>query len=111
MKTLLGIVLAVFVINVVLIGVGVATGSLIRLVFPSVDRGMSILIGLLSSVFSIYGIAKLLAFVEREEPRQENAAQPVAFEEEEEPRVNSFIQRISIVPAPSRPAKTAKRRR
>lgn len=111
MKSLLKFVLTFLVMNLVLIGVGVVIGSLIRLAFPSVDRGMSILIGLLSSIVSTYVMAQSFAFVEREERRQENAARPGAFEEEEEYPDNSLVRQISIVAAPSRPAKSSKRRR
>jgi hypothetical protein len=53
-KSIVGVLLLLFLISFVLIVPAIVTGSLLRLVFPSVDRGMSILIGLVAMVSSVH---------------------------------------------------------
>jgi hypothetical protein len=57
-KSFLGMVLFLFLLSLVLLVPAIVTGSLLRLVFPSVDRGMSILIGLVATVSSIHLITR-----------------------------------------------------
>ncbi len=59
MRMLVMIGLVFFAINLVLLGLAIVTGLLLRLVFPSTEWGMSVLIGLVSSVFSIRVVIKL----------------------------------------------------
>jgi hypothetical protein len=58
MKSLLGSLALLFLIILLLLVPAIATGSLLRLVFPSVDRGMSIVIGLVATVASVQLITR-----------------------------------------------------
>jgi hypothetical protein len=53
MRMVLAFLVVVLVFSLVLICGGVVIGSLLRVVFPSVDRGMSILIGVIACTASI----------------------------------------------------------
>jgi hypothetical protein len=57
-KSFLGMVLVLFLLSFVFLVPAILTGSLLRLVFPSMDRGMSILIGLVATVSSIHLITR-----------------------------------------------------
>jgi hypothetical protein len=59
MRVVVWFALVVLVINCVLLGLGIVTGLLLRLVFPSIDWGMSVLIGLVSSVVSIRAVMSI----------------------------------------------------
>jgi hypothetical protein len=65
MKFVLWFLLFAFLISLVLLAPAIVTGSLLRLVFPSVDRGMSILIGLVASVSAIHFMIRLYANLRR----------------------------------------------
>ena len=57
-KSFLGMLFFLFLIILVLLLPAILTGALLRLVFPSVDRGMSIIIGLVATASSIQLITK-----------------------------------------------------
>lgn len=57
-KSFLGILALLFLIILLLLVAAIVTGSLLRLVFPSVDRGMSIIIGLVATVASVQLITR-----------------------------------------------------
>jgi hypothetical protein len=57
-KSLLGSLALLFLIITLLLVPAIVTGSLLRLVFPSVDRGMSIIIGLVATVASVQLITR-----------------------------------------------------
>jgi hypothetical protein len=54
MRMILGFLFIVLVFSLLLICGGVVMGSLLRVVFPSVDRGTSILLGVITCTSSIY---------------------------------------------------------
>ncbi len=126
MKQLLTFSLTLFVFNALLIAVGVATGALLRLVFPSVDRGMSILIGTLATACSLAAIRFIFGVMGSELDRWKEREEDEEDEDEEEEdesdfsakakresieNINSIIGKMSIVPAPDRPATRSRRRR
>ena len=57
-KSFLGSLALLFLIILVLLIPAIVTGALLRLVFPSVDRGMSIIIGLVATVASVQLITR-----------------------------------------------------
>ena len=60
MRMVLLFLVVLLVFSLVLICGGVVIGSLLRVVFPSVDRGMSILIGVIACTASIRILALLV---------------------------------------------------
>jgi hypothetical protein len=119
MKQVLSFLLTLMVLNAVLITIGVATGALLKLVVPSVDRGTSILIGVLSTACSLAAIKFVYGMMgvgldRREERADEEDDEPDLVGEDERAsveQVNSIISKMSIVPAPERPRKGSRRRR
>ena len=57
-KSFLGSLALLFLIILLLLVPAIVTGALLRLVFPSVDRGMSIIIGLVATVASVQLITR-----------------------------------------------------
>ena len=115
MKSFLGMVFLYFLFTLLLIGLGIVTGSLLRVVFPSVDRAMSILIGEVASVASIYLLARLMVslppigMIDRDEDEDEDDEDEDEDDEEEEgpPPVRPPIW----TPPPERPSWKRRRRR
>jgi hypothetical protein len=57
-KSILGMFFLLLIVSLVLLIPAIVTGSLLRFVFPSVDRGMSVLIGLVTTVSSVHLITR-----------------------------------------------------
>jgi uncharacterized membrane protein YedE/YeeE len=57
-KSFLGSLALLFLIILLLLVPAIVTGALLRLVFPSVDRGMSIIIGLVATVAAVQLITR-----------------------------------------------------
>jgi hypothetical protein len=57
-KSIFGMFFLLLIVSLVLLIPATVTGSLLRFVFPSVDRGMSILIGLVTTVSSVHLITR-----------------------------------------------------
>jgi hypothetical protein len=110
-KSLLGMMVLYFLLSLVLIVLGIVTGSLLRLVFPAVDRGMSILIGEVAAIASFYLLTRIMLSVpairvsESEEDEEEDGEDE---EEEEEPPARPPIWPL---PPPERPSWRRRRRR
>ncbi len=107
MRFVIGLLVCVFILNIVLIGLGVVTGLLLRLVFPSIEWGMSVLIGLLSSVFSILSFVVILwsggAFDSNSPPRK---AAKESCVDSEQGRPASESKRTWRVPSIELPTRT-----
>jgi hypothetical protein len=64
MAPLLGLLFIYVLINLGLIGLGVGIGFLLHWMLSSVDLGMGILIGVVTTGFSIHYYSRLMKFVE-----------------------------------------------
>jgi hypothetical protein len=93
---------------------GTVIGVSIRLVFPSVDFGMSLLIGVLTAISAIRFLAQFLTWAETWRPLPIEGAEEQADQASEEDELNeSPLSRLPmlILPHPILPSKKARRRR
>jgi hypothetical protein len=99
MRMLFQFVLLVFIINLVLIGLGTVTGLLIRLVFPSIELGTSVLIGLVSSISSICALIGMFVNVDRLDRRAVDWRGPSHPGDEDEQPNKPKTRRTRILPS------------
>jgi hypothetical protein len=108
---LLQIVLIIFVINLVFLGLGIATGLLLRLAFPSIEWGTSVLIGVVSSVSSICVLTGMFVYAGRlEQCRIDPMGTTRPAEGEEQPTRTELLG-VWTLPSIELPTRTSKRRR
>jgi hypothetical protein len=108
MRSLLGVLFLFFLGAFVLITLGVVTGSLLRMAFPSVDFGLSILIGVVTSVSVIHFVSNLAAKLRPVTLQGDEDEQEIDDEAEEEAEPTPSRQ-PSWVPVP-RDRSTRRRR-
>jgi hypothetical protein len=75
MRWILAYLVMVLVFSLLLICGGILIGSFLRVVFPSVDRGMSILIGLIACTASVHFLISIFEkapVISMPEPRNED---------------------------------------
>lgn len=106
MRVVLVFLSIALVVSLLMICSGVVIGSLLRLVFPSVDRGMSILIGLIACIAAVYFLKAIF-----EGPLIVRA--PEFDDEDDDPVDSPEVVRPPawIVPPTGRPAGKPRRRR
>ena len=68
MRSVLGLLALYIMFNLGLVAVGGVVGYLLHRMLPSIDLGMGILIGVVSTGFSIHYFIRLLQFAEFLEP-------------------------------------------
>jgi len=73
MKAFLGLLLSFAVVLLLLLGMGSVVGFLLHRLLPAVELGVAILIGVLSTGFSVHFLARLMAHVYR--PMGEDSAE------------------------------------
>jgi hypothetical protein len=81
-KSILGMFVLLLVVSLSLLVPAIVIGSLLRFVFPSVDRGMSLLIGLVTTVSSVHLITRFT--MEQGPIRISTGRQAFVDEEDEE---------------------------
>ena len=82
MRVLLGFLLLYLLINLGVIAAGVGIGFLLRRLLPSVDPGSSILIGVVTTGFSLHYFARLMSLgpvVDAVEDEEDDTPPPVVF--------------------------------
>jgi hypothetical protein len=112
MRMFLGWLLVLLVISLVLIGVGIASGSLLRVVFPSVDRGMSILVGLVACVSAIHFLSQIVQHLPSISPPEYEDDEDDDDDDDDLGREPETIRPpVWILPPSDRPSRKRRRRR
>jgi hypothetical protein len=105
MRTLLGVLFLFFLGAFVLITLGVVTGSLLRIAFPSVEFGLSILIGVVTSVSVIHFVSNLAAKLQPVTLRRDEDEHEIDDEAEEDAERTPSGQPSWIPVPPERPTR------
>ena len=99
-KSILGVFFLLLVVSLVLLVPAIVIGSLLRFVFPSVDRGMSLLIGLVTTVSSIHLITR---FTMEPGPIRINTGRQVLVDEDDDDEDEDEDQEDEASQPPHRP--------
>jgi hypothetical protein len=61
MRTILGLLITFLLIIAALLGLGVAVGTLVNLLFPAIDFGIASLMGVIAVAISIHFIGRIMS--------------------------------------------------